>query len=351
MKRPTSSDAGSSARPEQTGWLARTSAAVIRRMLRFRIVRAALLYTGRRGPMLADAVTYRALFSVFAALLLGFSAAALWLSQDAVAWTAVVSAVDAAVPGLITTDDSKGIVDLDVITAPEGLSIAGAISLVGLIGAALGAIGSMRNAVRTIAGTESTDVAWYLVLLRSVLLALIIGATFVGAAGLTFAGELIVEWTAGLIGVASDSALVFWTVRLLSLVVAFALNAVLIAAVFRMLSGVRASAGALWTGAVVGAVGLLVLQELSGLFVGGARANPLLASFASLLALLLWLNLSTQVILLASALITVSQRERADRVAERFGAETLPEFALRRAEDDVRAATAALRAAQKDAGG
>lgn len=349
MERPTSTEPGSTTRAEQKGWLARTSANLIRRLLRLRIVRAALLYGGRRGPMLADAVTYRALFSVFAAVLLGFSAAALWLSRDAAAWSAVVSAVDSAVPGLIATDGENGIVDLGDITAPEGLSVAGVISLVGLIGSALGAIGSMRTAVRTVAGTEHTDVVFYLVILRSVLLALIIGGTFVAAAGLTFAGELIVGWIAGLLGVAGDSALVFWTVRLLSLVVVFALDAVLIAAVFRMLSGVRASAGALWGGALVGAVGLLVLQELSGLFVGGAKSNPLLASFASLLALLLWLNLSTQVILISSALITVSHRERSDRVAERFGAETLPEFALRRAEDDVRAATAALRAAQRAA--
>ena len=344
-----SSEAESTARPAQQGWFARTSASAIRRLLRFRIVRAALLYTGRRGPILADAVTYRALFSVFAAVLLGFSAAALWLSQDAVAWTAVVSAVDSAVPGLVSTDQEKGLIDLDEITAPAGLSVAGIVSLVGLIGSALGAIGSMRNAVRTIAGTESADVVWWLVLLRSVLLALIIGGGFVGAAALTFAGDAVVGWMAELFGVTDDSPAVFWSVRLLSLAIVFALDALLIAAVYRMLSGVRATGKALWGGALVGAAGLLVLQELSGLFVGGAKSNPLLASFASLLALLLWLNLSTQVILLASALITVSHREQSDRVAERFGAETLPEFALRRAEDDVRAATAALRAAQQAA--
>lgn len=347
MERPTNPDPASP--PAQKWWIARTSATVIRRLLRLRVVRAALLYTGRRGPMLADAVTYRALFSVFAAVLLGFSAAALWLSQDAVAWRAVVSAVDSAVPGLIATGDEKGIVELDMIDAPGGLSVAGVISLIGLIGSALGAIGSMRNAVRTIAGTDTADVVLYLVLLRSALLALIIGATFVAAAALTFAGELVVGWFAGIVGVASDAPAVFWTVRVLSLVIVFALDTVLIAAVYRMLSGVRASRSALWGGAALGGVGLLVLQELSGLFVGGAKANPLLASFASLLALLLWLNLSTQVILLASALITISHREQGDRVAERFGAETLPEFALRQAEDDVRAATAHLRAAQQAA--
>lgn len=338
--------ADSSASDHQ-GRLARTMAAAIRVLLRRRLVRAALRYAGRRGPVLADAVTYRALFSVFAALLLGFSAVALWLSSDTAAWDAVVSAVDAALPGLVkTTPDGGGIVDLSVIRAPAGLSITGVISLVGLIGAALGAIGSLRVGIRSVAGTDGADLVWYMVVLRNLLLALIIAGTFVGAAALTFAGEAIVNGAAGLLGMSRDSAAVFWSVRLLSLVVVFALDAVLIAASFRMLSGVRVSARSLWAGAALGAVALVVLQELSSLFVGGARANPLLASFASLLALLLWLNLSTQVILIASAFIATAADEERDRVGERYGAATLAENALRLAEQDARSATARLRDAQ-----
>ena len=40
--------------------------------LRLKPVRAFLLYSEKRGPMLADSVTYRTLFSVFAGVLLGF---------------------------------------------------------------------------------------------------------------------------------------------------------------------------------------------------------------------------------------------------------------------------------------
>lgn len=330
------------------GRLSRMTATIIRTLLHRRLVRAFLRYSARRGPVLADAVTYRALFSVFAALLLGFSVAALWLSADDAAWSAVVSAVNSAVPGLIRmTPDGDGLVDLDSIRAPAGLSITGVISLVGLIGAALGAIGSLRTGIRTIVDTEQEDGAWYLVMLRNILLALLIAAGFVAAAAVTFAGETLVNLAAGLLGVSEDSPAVFWSVRLLALLVVFALDAALIAAVFVLLSGVRAPARVLWSGAALGGVGLVVLQELSGLFVGGARSNPLLASFASLLALLLWLNLSTQVILIASAFIATGAEERRDRVGRRFGAETLAQNTLRLAEDDVRAATARLRVAQK----
>ncbi|MFT4260568.1 YhjD/YihY/BrkB family envelope integrity protein [Microbacterium sp.] len=336
---------------KRPGPLARASAAVIRRALRLRAVRAWLLYSQRRGPVLADAVTYRALFSVFAGVLLGFSIAALWLAGNETAWNAVVSAVETAVPGLLKTSDGSGIVDPKAILVPTGLSITGIVSLVGLIGSALGAIGSLRVAIGAIAGTTVAEEPAYRVIVRNVALALIIGGSFLVSAALTFAGEAVLRWVAGMLGLPEDSAGVSWTVRLLSLLVVLALDAVLVAAAFRMLSGLRPAARSLWSGALIGGAALLVLQELSGLFVGGAKSNPLLASFASLLALLLWLNLSAQVILVASAWIVTAEDERQDRVHARYGADTLAQKTLRLAEQDAQAASRALRAAQRAASG
>ncbi len=296
--------------------------------------------------MLADSVTYRALFSVFAGVLLGFSIAALWLAGNPVAWQAIIGSVQAAVPGLIGED---GVIKTEDLRAPASLSIAGIISLVALVGSALGAIGSLRTAVRVLAGTVQDDILWIWVILRNLALALGIGVAFVASAFLTFAGQLGVTWIAGMLGLPEDSPVAAWTVRLVSLVVVFALDAVIIIGVFRLLSGVRPSPRSLWSGALLGALGLLALQELSGLFVGGATSNPLLASFASLLALLIWLNFSAQVMLFACAYIVTAEEEKSDRVHAKFAATTFPQRRLQRAEVDVQIATAELRAAQKAA--
>ena len=337
----TTSDA-----PSRPGLVARITGPVIAWALARRPVRAALLYSERRGPMLADSVTYRALFSVFAGVLLGFSIAALWLSGNPDAWRAIIDAVQSAVPGLIGED---GVIDTKDLRSPASFSIAGIISLVALIGSALGAIGSLRTAIRVIAGTVQDDILFIWVMVRNLLLGLGIGVAFVLAAGITFVGQLGATWIADLLGLPSDSPLVAWTVRLLSLLVVFALDAGLIIGAFLLLSGVRPAARSLWTGALLGAFGLIVLQQLSGLFVGGATSNPLLASFASLLALLIWLNLSTQVILVACAYIVTAEEERTDRLHERFGARTFVQRRLQRAEVDVRIATAELREAQRAA--
>lgn len=335
----------SAARP---GLIARITGPVIAWALARRPVRAGLLYSERRGPMLADSVTYRALFSVFAGVLLGFSIAALWLAGNPVAWQAIIDAVQSAVPGLI---GEEGVIRTADLRQPASFSIAGLVSLVALVGSALGAIGSLRTAVRTLAGTTHDDLLFIWVILRNLCLAIGIGVSFVLAAAVTFIGQLGITWVSDLVGLLEDSPVVQVTVRVISLVVVFALDTLLIVGVFRLLSGLHPSAKSLWSGALIGGLGLLVLQQLSSLFVGGATSNPLLASFATLLALLIWLNLSTQVILFSCAYIVTAEEERIDRVHQKYGASTFVQRRVQRAEVDVRIATAELRAAQKAAAG
>lgn len=306
-------------------------------------VRAFLLYSERRGPQFADAVTYRTLFSVFAAVLLGFSVAALWLSDNPVAWQALVDALDAAIPGLV---GENGIIDPRSIQAPAGLTIAGVLALVGLVGASIGAIGSLRTALRVLAGAATDDVPWYWVLLRNLALAIGIGAALAASAAVTFVGALGARTVLAWFGVPDSSEVSTILPRLVSIVVVFVLDACVVAVLVRVLAGVRPSARALWAGAVLGGVGLTVLQQLSSLFVGGAASNPLLASFASLIALLLWFNLSAQVILIAGAYVITGVEEQNDRVRARFGATTFAERRVRRAEDAVAVAARELELAR-----
>lgn len=306
-------------------------------------VRAYLRYSEHRGPVLADSITYRALFSIFAAVLLGFSVAALWLAGNPDAWNALIEAIDRAVPGLV---GKGGIVDPDKITAPAALSIAGAIAAIGLISAAIGAIGSLRTAIRMICDRAVDDVPFWLVMLRNLGLAVGAGGALLASALVTMLGTAGLGMLAGWFGMSASDPVITWGSRWLAIGVTFVLDAVVIAALFRVLSGVKAPAKALWTGAALGAVGLTVLQQLSGLFIGGATSNPLLATFGSLIALLLWLNLSAQVILISTSYIYTMVRESKNRVRERFGAKTFAERRVQQAEDAVTTATVGLQSAR-----
>lgn len=325
-------------------WVMAVVNKVIAWALTLKAVRVYMLYLRHRGTVLADSVTYRALFGIFAGVLLGFTIAARWLSDNPEIFEALITAVDAVIPGLIGED---GIIDPATITAPAGISIAMIVSIVGLALAAIGAIATLRTAMRLIAGTANDDIAYIWVLLRNLALGVGIGAALLATAVLTTLAGAGVDLIAHWLGVSGEGQTADTITRWAGILIVFALDAAAIAVLFRVLSGVKPRAWTLWSGALIGAFGLTVLQQLSGLFVGGATSNPLLVSFASLIALLLWVNLSVQVILLASTWIVVGVQEQTDRVRARHGAETFAQLTVRQAEDAVRVATADLERARE----
>lgn len=306
--------------------------------LSLRLVRTYLHYSEHRGPMLADAITYRALFSVFAAVLLGFSIAGAWLAGDPDALQRLTQTVDAVIPGLV---GENGLVKPSAITSPGALTIAGVVAVIGLVGAALGAITSTRTALRTVADRSHDDVFFLWVLLRNLGLAVAIAVGIVLSAAATFAVGILADAVQDAVGPSSAQLAAVGT-HVAAVLVIFVFDAAIVALVFLVLSGLKAPARAVIGGAVLGGVGLTVLQQLSSLFVRGAASNPLLASFAALIALLLWMNLSAQVLLLAASYIVVATAESHDRVRERYGAPTMPLRRVRRAEDQVRLAVAEL---------
>ncbi|WP_345750638.1 YihY/virulence factor BrkB family protein [Microbacterium rhizophilus] len=308
-----------------------------------KLVRAFLLYSEQQGALLAGAVTYRALFSIFAGVLLGFSVAAIWLAGQPDLWQALLSAVDNVIPGLV---GEGGLIDADLLREPASFTLAGIISLVGLVGAAIGAVGALRTSIRMMAGTTHATSSPIVVILRDLLFAIILGVLLIAAAVTTFLGSAFVTTVLDWIGAGQTGIAVVLT-RSITVLVTLALDAMMIAVMFWMLSGMKASPRNVWAGAILGAIGLVVLQQLSSLFVSGAGSNPLLASFASLIALLLWVNLSAQVILIAAAYIIVGAEEQHDRVHARFAAETFAQRRVRRAESGVQAAVLELREARQ----
>jgi len=326
------------------GIVARVKALIAWALVR-KPVRALLLYSEQKGALLASAVTYRALFSIFAAVLLGFSIAAVWLAGQKDLFDALIDSIDNVVPGLVGEGEGY-LVDPSDLRQPASFTIAGIISLIGLLFASIGAVGALREAIRIMAGTTHKPSSPILLIARDLLFAVILAALIVAAALTTFLGSAFATTLLNWVGIGESGAAVVVT-RIISVLVTLALDAVLIAVMFWMLSGMKAPARALWPGALLGAVGLIILQQLSSLFVGGAASNPLLGTFTALIALLLWVNFSVQVVLIACTYIVVGVNEEHDRLRERFGSETFAQRKVRRAESAVQVAVRELQEARE----
>lgn len=327
---------------------------VMKRVLRLRIVRAFFLFSDHRGGLLAAAITFRMLFAVFAAVLLGFSAAAIWLSTRDDLWDTLIETVNGVVPGLLKTDDGgtgdgrTGLIDVSQATTlgSENL-IAGIIAVFALTWALVSAVGNFRMSIRMVAGTRHENSNALIMRAFDLLFALSVGLLLIASAVVSFLGSAFIDPILAWAGLTSGGGAELLT-RAGTVLVTFTLDAVVIAWLFWLQSGVKARVRTMIPGALIGAAGLVILQQASGLFVGGADNNPLLGSFASLIALLLWFNFSAQVVLIACAYIVVSVEEEGNRVGERFGAETFKQRMVRTAERDIRVADDALRAARED---
>jgi len=143
------------------------------------------------------------------------------------------------------------------------------------------------------------------------------------AAGLSFAGSsatsLVLDW----LGVPGDSVVGYVAGRTVSLVVSVLVYALALAGLYRFLSGAKVPWRLLRGGILVAALGIAALTVLSGLLLGGATNNPLIASFAVIAGLLIYYNFVCQVILVGAAWMAVGVEDAGIVLDEKVAAERL----------------------------
>ena len=100
------------------------------------------------------------------------------------------------------------------------------------------------------------------------------------------------------------------SIRIGSVIVSFVINAAALAALFRFLTGTSLRWRVIWPGALLGGAALTVLQFGAGLLLSYTPSNPLLATFAIFVGLLLWFKISGIIMLVAAAWIAVASKDR-----------------------------------------
>lgn len=263
-------------------------------------------YTGARGPLLAQGLSYQAIFAVFAALWVAFAIAGFVVRGNEQLQQSIVEVLGRAIPGLISTDGEDGAVSLDDLLSATILGWTGAIAAIGLVATALGWLASGRDAVRAIFGLPSPTTNPVLLKLIDLATAIGLGVAILISAGMSIVSTTALDWVFGVVGIDDASVVGTVVVRVVGIALTFVIDAVLLALVYRVLSGIPIPMKLLAPGIAVGAAGFGVLKVLGSLLLGGATSNPLLASFAVILGLLIWFNLLCQVILVAAAWIAES---------------------------------------------
>jgi membrane protein len=286
-------------------------APVIARVQKLFLVRVFLYYSSAQGPLLASGLAYQAIFAVFAAVWVGFSVIGLVVAGNHSLQEPLITLLSNAVPGLIKDgSNSSGAIDPKVLLNAGAFTISGIIALVGVLVTALGWLASARTAIRILFQLPQSKTNFIIAKVRDLAVGIGLAIALIISAALSVAGSALTAVLLPVIGVSSHSVIATILAKVITLAVMFVLDVVTLGGFFSIMAGVTIPFRRLVGGAVVGAIALGALKVLGGSLLGVSKNNPLLASFAVILGLLIFFNFVCQVILIAAAWIKVGMADR-----------------------------------------
>lgn len=256
------------------------------------LVRAYERYTDRRGDQLAGSVTYFTFLSFFPLIALAFAAVGYLAAFHLETRRYLEQVLEDLLPGLAGR--------LPIEEVSQAWAGAGTLGVLGLLYAGLGAVAALREALHVIwLKTVAERPNFVIAKLTDTVLMLVLGAALLASVGLTGVVQAATDWLLDLVGLEGLFSVV--VTRLLGLVMAVAIGTLIFLALFRRLSGTGRPVRLLWRGALMAAVGFEILKTGGALLVRGTLDNPVYASFAVLVGLLVWINLVSRLLLFAAA--------------------------------------------------
>ncbi|QEW02412.1 YihY/virulence factor BrkB family protein [Microbacterium lushaniae] len=348
--------------------------AITRRTLEWFPIRVWRHFLQHNGFLLAAGISYQALFAIFGVIYLAFATVGAWLGGSADAIRTLIDIINSYIPDLIS---ESGLVKPEQVKSVAAgstglLTATGAFAAVVVIWTAIGFVTYTRRAVRDTFGLPFDRRNYLLLKARDLLAAALFGLALLVGAALGSVATGAVDLLFQLVGWDDYGAWSGALARVVSLLVAFGLNTLALASLFRFLTGASLRWRRIWPGALLGAGAIVVLQIGAGFLLVYTPANPLLATFAVFIGFLLWFRLNGIVLLVSAAWIAVAAADRFESIeseadarateraalviaarvrlrdAERAAADA-PWYARRAARRRVAEAEAALREAERNA--
>ena len=275
-----------------------------RRPLLDQVVRTVEHYGKVKGNIQAGAVTYFAFISFFPILALAFAIIGFVARLYDGAESDLVDAVNSVLPGLV--GEGEGQISLADIreSAPGILSV----GIVVVLYSGLGWLSSMRDALIVMFELPPREQPSFVIgKVRDLIALALLGVVLMVSVGISGVvrglSEQILDW----IGLGPELG---WLLGVIAVVIGLAANAVLFFALFEILADPDLPRRAVWSGAVVGAVGFEVLKQISQLLLQSTANSPAFQAFGIALILVVWIYYFSRVVMYAAAWAYVHRAAR-----------------------------------------
>lgn len=263
-----------------------------------RPMRANARFGARNGGVLTGGIAYATLFSVFAALTIGYTIFMAVLGDNERLRAQMLDAIDSALPGLVDTGDG-GLVKPEQLVLNTQLTLTSIVATVVLLLSAMAAVSALRRAVRAMFADD--DVLGNGMLGKARELGGLAGfaLAFVLSAIITIAVTSATQWLLAALGWSGATTMVLTAVGIL---VAFLVDSAVFVLIVTVLAAQHPPRKDLLLGATLAGLALGVVRQLgTAVVAGSASKNPLFTSVVVLVTLLIWINLLARIVLLVSA--------------------------------------------------
>lgn len=264
-----------------------------------RVGRGLTRYTTKRGNLLAGGISYVALFSISAAVAIGWTIFMYVLGGNAELRQSLIDAINNAMPGLLKDGTGNGgMVDPESLRQDSLFTVTGVVGVIVLLFSASKVMAALKMSLWSMFGVVRLPDNPVIIKIRDFIGFLIIALSVIVTAALGVLTNTLGSWFLNLIGL--EGSLGSFLLQLGSLVTAFMVDTIVVVLLIRFVAGMRAPWRDLWTGAAMVGVGSAILRYL-GTSVIGAVDDPLLAGGAAIVTLMLWINLIARVVLMVAA--------------------------------------------------
>ncbi|MFL6128550.1 MAG: YihY/virulence factor BrkB family protein [Mycobacteriales bacterium] len=259
------------------------------------LIRAYRRYKSANGDHLAAAITYFSFLSLFPLILLGISVTGFVLANNVGLQQELQDLIRQNVPGDLGRQLSDSVQSL--------IANRRAIGVVGLLGVAVGGlgwIGNLRTALQLVWSCEQVEENFVKAKLGDLLVLVGLGLGILLSVALTAGGTAAADQlvrAAGLEGVVGMGTLT----TVLGYALALTADTVIFAWLFVRLPRRPVRYRTVLRGALFAAVGYEVLKVVATFYLTRVTDNPTYGPFASVIGLLIWIDLVSRFLLLAAA--------------------------------------------------
>jgi len=259
--------------------------------------RAWTRFGNARGNLLASGIAFYGFFSVFPALAVAAVIFGFVLRGHPELIASVGQSLNQTLPNFIkTAGNPNGLVELKAPTVSV-LTIGGLVAVVGLILSGVGWVGAMREGIRAVFGVPGspgnlvTDKLRDLGVLVSIGVGVLLSGVLTSVLGSGASG--LSEW----LGLGNNPGLV----KVVGLLVGFAVDVAVMVLLLRVLSGVPLPWRDVRKGALAGGIGMSVVKVFGVQLISAATRSPVFGSIVLVIGLLFWLNLVARIVLLSAS--------------------------------------------------